>query len=185
MGLPEGAVAVGYLGRMHPEKGPDLLVEAMVRHLRDVPRAHLVLVGKGPLDDALRAAANPLGGRAHLLGEVVDDAAGLLAGLDVYAQPSRREGRSLSMLEAMAAALPTVAHRLPSVAEIHPEGTTAVLVAPEDVEALGGAILELVRDPTRRKSLGEAARARVSAFSMDTMVEAYVRLWRASLPVRA
>src|SRR5262249_33757825 len=84
LGLPDAAVAVGYLGRMHPEKGPDLLVEAMVRHLRDVPEAHLVLVGKGPLDAALRAAAAPLGGRAHLLGEVVDDAAGLLAGLDVY-----------------------------------------------------------------------------------------------------
>jgi glycosyltransferase involved in cell wall biosynthesis len=185
IGLPDGAVAIGYLGRMHQEKGPDLLVEAMARHLRDVPEAHLVLVGKGPLDAALRAAAAPLGERAHLLGEVVDDAAGLLSGLDVYAQPSRREGRSLSMLEAMASALPTVAHRLPAVAELHPDGTTGVLVALEDVDALGGALLALVRDPVRRKALGEAARARVAAFSMDAMVEAYVRLWRASLPVNA
>jgi glycosyltransferase involved in cell wall biosynthesis len=185
IGLPDGAVAVGYLGRMHPEKGPDLLVEAMVRHLRDVPEAHLVLVGKGPLDAALRAAARPLGERAHLLGEVIDGADGLLAGLDVYAQPSRREGRSLAMLEAMAAGLPTVAHQLPAVAELHPDGTTALLVAPEDVDVLGTAILGLVRDPVRRKGLGDAARARASAFSMDAMVEAYVRLWRASLPVDA
>ncbi len=135
MGLPDGAVAVGYLGRMHPEKGPDLLVEAMVRRLRDVPEAHLVLVGKGALDGALREAAAPLGARAHLLGEVVDGAAELLAGLDVYAQPSRREGRSVAMLEAMAASLPTVAHRLPAVSELHPDGTTAVLVPPEDGSA--------------------------------------------------
>ncbi|HEY1905940.1 MAG TPA: acetyl-CoA carboxylase biotin carboxylase subunit, partial [Myxococcaceae bacterium] len=40
-------------------------------------------------------------------------------------------------------------------------------------------------DPARRRAMGEAARARVSAFSMDAMVEAYVRLWRASVPVRA
>jgi glycosyltransferase involved in cell wall biosynthesis len=53
------------------------------------------------------------------------------------------------------------------------------------VDALGAALLGLVRDPTRRKALGEAARARVAAFSMDAMVEAYVRLWRASLPERA
>ncbi|MGZ6076184.1 MAG: glycosyltransferase [Myxococcaceae bacterium] len=180
MGLPDEAVAVGYLGRMHPEKGPDLLVEAMTRHLLDEPRAHLVLVGGGPLDDALRAAAAPLGARAHLLGEVVDGAAGLLAGLDVYAQPSRREGRSLAMLEAMAASLPTIAHRLPAVSELHPDGSTAMLVPPEDTGALGAAIRELVRDPARRRALGVAARARVSAFSMETMVEAYVRLWRAS-----
>ena len=133
---------------------------------------------------ALREAAAPLGARAHLLGEVVDGAAELLAGLDVYAQPSRREGRSVAMLEAMAAALPTVAHRLPAVSELHPDGTTAVLVPPEDVDALGEALLGLVRDPERRRALGEAARARVAAFSMDAMVEAYVRLWRASVPVR-
>ena len=185
MGLPADAVAIGYLGRMHPEKGPDLLVEAMVRQLREVPRAHLVLVGRGPLDDALRAAAAPLGGRAHLLGEVVDGASALLAGLDVYAQPSRREGRSLAMLEAMGASLPTVAHRLPAVAELHPDGRTAVLVPPGDVDALGAALHALVQDPARRRALGTAARARVAAFSLDTMVEAYVRLWRASLPVRA
>ena len=137
-------MAVGYLGRMHPEKGPDLLVEAMLRHLRDVPQAHLVLVGRGPLDESLRAATAPLGPRAHLLGEVVEGAADLLAGLDVYAQPSRREGRSLAMLEAMAAGLPTVAHRLPAVAELHPDDTTAVLVALEDVDALGAALLALV-----------------------------------------
>ena len=153
LGLPEDAVAIGYLGRMHPEKGPDLLVEAMARYLGDVPRAHLVLVGRGPLDEALRAAAAPLGARAHLLGEVVDGAAGLLAGLDVYAQPSRREGRSLAMLEAMAAALPTVAHRLPAVSELHPDGATAVLVPPEDTAALGAALRDLVLDPARRTAL--------------------------------
>jgi glycosyltransferase involved in cell wall biosynthesis len=185
MGLPEDAVAVGYLGRMHAEKGPDLLVEAMVQHLRDVPRAHLVLVGRGPLDEALCAAATPLGARAHLLGEVVNGAAGLLAGLDVYAQPSRREGRSLAMLEAMAAALPTVAHRLPAVSELHPDGTTAVLVPLEDTRALGEALRGLVLDPARRRALGEAARIRVAGFSMEAMVEAYVRLWRASVPGQA
>jgi glycosyltransferase involved in cell wall biosynthesis len=185
MGLPDDAVAVGYLGRMHREKGPDLLVEAMVRHALDLPQAHLVLIGRGPLDDALRTAVAPLGERAHLLGEVVEGAADLLAGLDVYAQPSRREGRSLSMLEAMAASLPTVAHRLPAVAELHPDGSTAVLVAVEDGAALGGALRSLVLDPARRAALGNAARARVAAFSMDAMVEAYVRLWRAAAPVRA
>ena len=185
IGLPPGAVAIGYLGRMHPEKGPDLLLEAMVRHLADLPEAHLVLIGSGPLEGALRAAAAPLGERAHLLGEVVDGAERLLAGLDLYAQPSRREGRSLAMLEAMGAGLPTVAHRLPAVTELHADGATALLVPPGDVGALGGALRALVLDPARRAALGATARERASAFSMEAMVEAYVRLWRASLPARA
>jgi glycosyltransferase involved in cell wall biosynthesis len=60
-----------------------------------------------------------------------------------------------------------------------------VLVPPEDVNALGEALLGLVQGPGAPRSLGAAARTRVAAFSLDAMVEAYVRLWRASVPVRA
>jgi glycosyltransferase involved in cell wall biosynthesis len=185
LGLPENAVAIGYLGRMHTEKGPDLLVEAVTRRLRHLADLHLVLIGGGPLEAALKAAAAPLGSRVHLLGEIVEGATALLAGLDLYAQPSRREGRSLSMLEAMAAGLPTVAHRLPAVQELHRDGESALLVPLEDVEALAGALQTLALDPERRRSMGQCARERVRAFSMDGMVEAYVRLWRASIPARA
>jgi glycosyltransferase involved in cell wall biosynthesis len=185
LGLPEHAVAIGYLGRMHVEKGPDLLVQAITSHLRDLSDVHLVLVGTGPLAASLAAEAAPLGSRAHLLGEVVDGAAALLAGLDIYAQPSRREGRSLSMLEAMAVGLPTVAHRLAAVQELHRDGESALLVPSEDVGALAGALRMLTLDPERRRAMGQCARERVRAFSMDGMVEAYVRLWRASVPARA
>ncbi len=185
LGLPDDAVAIGYLGRMHAEKGPDLLVEAVTRHLACLTDVHLVLIGGGPLESSLQAASAPLGSRMHLLGEVVELAATLLAGLDIYAQPSRREGRSLSMLEAMAAGLPTVAHRLPAVEEIHLEGETALLVPPEDTAALGQALRALVLDPAGRQAMGARARERVRQFSMDAMVEAYIRLWRASVPARA
>jgi len=185
LGLPANAVAIGYLGRMHAEKGPDLLVEAVTRHLRHLADVHLVLIGGGPLESSLKAAAAPLGSRVHLLGEVVDGATALLAGLEVYAQPSRREGRSLSMLEAMAAGLPTVAQRLPAVQELHRDGESALLVQPGDVEALAGALQTLALDPEKRRSMGQRAQERVRIFSMDGMVEAYVRLWRASVPARA
>jgi glycosyltransferase involved in cell wall biosynthesis len=88
------------------------------------------------------------------------------------------------MLEAMAAGLPTVAHRLPAVSELHADGDSAFLVPPEDTGALAAALRALALDPGRRRAMGEQARRRVRDSSMEAMVEAYVRLWRASVPAR-
>jgi glycosyltransferase involved in cell wall biosynthesis len=58
-------------------------------------------------------------------------------------------------------------------------------VPPEDTAALGQALRALVLDPAGRQAMGARARERVGQFSMDAMVEAYIRLWRASVPARA
>jgi glycosyltransferase involved in cell wall biosynthesis len=179
MGLPENAVALGYLGRMHEEKGPDRVLEGFLWRLGDRPEVHLVLIGVGPLEPSLRSRArgHP---NVHLLGEVTQGASLLLQGLDVYVQGSRREGRSLSMLEAMAAGLPTVAHALPAISEIH-SPDTALLVPLGDVEALGGAMERLARDEQLRRRMGSAARAHASRYSIHHMVDEYARLYRGEL----
>jgi len=187
MGVPAEAKVVGYLGRLHPEKGVDLLVDAFCTQLAAREDLHLVLIGQGPLEPQLRHLAQGHG-RIHFLGEVVD-AAALLAGLDVYVQPSRREGRSLAMLEAMAAALPTVAQALPALQEIHVQERTALLVPPGEHPPLAAAILRLLDDETLRVRLGQGAREHVQAFSVTAMVEAYAALYRdlvrTDLPRRA
>jgi glycosyltransferase involved in cell wall biosynthesis len=175
LGLPQEAVIVGFVGRLHEEKGPDRLLDAFLARFQGAPHVRLALVGAGPLDAKLRAGAT----NVHFVGEVVE-AATLLPGFDLYAQPSLREGRSLSMLEAMAAGLPTVAHDLPAVFEIHEPGRTALLVAVGDSHGLEEALALLVADPQRRMEMGARARQRSQRFSVDTMVGAYASLYRAA-----
>jgi glycosyltransferase involved in cell wall biosynthesis len=177
LGIREGALVVGYLGRLSPEKGPDVLLDAFGEVCRDRPDATLVLVGAGPMEAAIRARTE---GRRNVrvLGAVVDGRE-LLAAFDVYAQPSLTEGRSLSMLEAMAAGLPTVTTRLRPIEELHRDGVTALLVPPGDRRALAAALASLGADASLRERLGAAARSAVAAHSSDRMLAEYAALYRA------
>lgn len=183
MGVPDGARVIGYLGRLHEEKGVDLLIDAFLASFRTREDVHLVLVGKDGreghgFERALRARAEAEGGRRiHFLGEIMA-ASSLLAGFDIYVQPSRREGRSLSMLEAMAAGLPTVAQALPAMREIHVEGTTALLVPPATHPAFGPAIIQLLEDDELRIRIGRNAREHVRRHSVDAMAAAYAELYQ-------
>jgi glycosyltransferase involved in cell wall biosynthesis len=175
LGVPEGAIAVGYVGGLREIKGPDRLLQAFLDKFADRADVHLYLIGTGPMEADLRRTAS---GHAnvHFTG-VILNAARLLRGLDVYAQTSLSEGRSLSMLEAMAAGLPTIAHDLVPVREVH-SAETALLVPLGDRAALGAALLRLAGDAALRRRLGAAARERAAGHSIEPMVDAYEALYR-------
>jgi len=113
----------------------------------------------------------------HLTG-LIPNAASLLPGLDVYAQTSLSEGRSLSMLDAMAAGLPTLAHDLLPIREIHENEVTALLAPLGDRAALAAALAKLVTDAALRARLGTEARKRAQKHSIEPMVDAYEALYR-------
>ncbi|RKH27907.1 glycosyltransferase family 1 protein [Corallococcus praedator] len=179
LGLAQDATVVGYLGRLSEEKGPDLLVDAFLGHFAQETNTHLVMIGPGPMEASLRerAAASPLAGRVHFTGALLD-ASKLLPAFDVYVQPSRREGRSLSLLEAMAVGLPTVSHTVPAIREVHRDGQTALLVPTGDVKALADAVKRLTHDPELRARLGSAAKLESQRYSLANMVDAYAKLYR-------
>lgn len=176
LGIPEGTVAVGYAGGLREIKGPDRLLQAFLDKFADRGDVRLYLIGVGPMEQSLRAAAR---GHAnvHFTG-VIPNAARLLTALDVYAQTSLSEGRSLSMLEAMGAGLPTLAHDLVPIREIHGHEETALLVPVGDRAALGSALQRLAADPELRARLGARARERAHQHSIEPMVDAYETLYR-------
>ena len=176
LGIPEGAVAVGYAGGLREIKGPDRLLRAFLDKFADRGDVHLYLIGSGPMEESLRAAAR---GHAnvHFTG-LIPGASRLLTGLDVYAQTSLSEGRSLSMLEAMGAGLPTLAHDLVPVREIHGHEESALLVPLGDRAALGAALQRLVADGGLRAQLGARAKERARQHSIEPMIDAYETLYR-------
>ncbi|HVL18655.1 MAG TPA: glycosyltransferase [Gemmatimonadales bacterium] len=165
---PAAPQTVLTVARLDPQKGLHHLVAAAAL----VPEARVMVVGEGPERPALETeiARLGLGDRVHLLG-FRSDVPDLLAASDLFVLPSLFEGLPLSILEAMAAGKPVVATAIGGNDEAVVDGATGLLVPPGDPQALADAIRALLRDPERRRRLGEAGRRRAEAeFSATAMV---------------
>jgi len=166
---------VVYTGRLSREKGVDVLVRAFMSTDLD---AHLLIVGSGPLEPELRRAAerDP---RIHVLGfRPRPEALKLVRGSDVFVLPSRHEGLSTSLLEAMAMGIPPVATRVGGNVEVVEHGRTGLLVEPDDPAALAEAIRVLIDDPSLAAKLGNAARALVeSKYSWGVTFRQYLSIY--------
>jgi glycosyltransferase involved in cell wall biosynthesis len=156
LGVPRDAFLVLTMGRLHPNKGFDVLIEA-IAHLPDVVVA---IAGEGEERAALTALADRLGvsERVRFLGWR-DDQAALLAACDLFVCPSRHEPLGNVVLEAWSAARPVVAASSPGPAELIAHGTTGLLVPVEDARALAEAIAALRDQPARARALAAAGRA--------------------------
>ncbi|MCC6173782.1 MAG: glycosyltransferase [Chloroflexi bacterium] len=186
LGLPADGLILGTLGRLTQQKGHAVLLRALTVLHRDLPSTHLFLAGRGPLHDALQADASRLGiaDRVHLLG-VRRDRDRLFAAMDLFVLPSRWEGLSLALVEAMGAGRPVVATTVGGNPEVVSHERTGLLVPPDDPDALAEAIRRLARDEQARRTLGRAAAddARIR-FALEPHVEQIAALYRRGLTDR-
>jgi sugar transferase (PEP-CTERM/EpsH1 system associated) len=178
LGIRDGAVVIGTVGRLDPVKDHRGLLEAFGRIARH-PQAQLVVVGDGPCRAELEQVGRRLGldGRVLMLGER-QDVARILRALDVFALPSLGEGISNALLEAMASGLPVIATRVGGNPELVDHGVTGTLVSPRSAEALAAAFDRYLLDPALIRKHGEAGRQRaLRDFSLDRMFGAYDSLY--------
>ena len=183
----EDAWIVGTIGRMEALKDPLSLVRAFVRARELAPslagRMRLVMVGDGPLRQEIAAMLDRPALRevVWLAGER-SDVEELMRGFDCFVLPSRAEGSSNTILEAMATGLPVVATRVGGNADLIESGMTGTLVAPGDTEAMARAIVAYAVDRAAARRHAKAARRVVeSRFSVDRMVCDYASLYRRAL----
>lgn len=173
LGISDQIFAIATIARLDPVKDLDVLIQAVTTLNRDVP-AILLVVGDGSERRRLEnvAASLPGGNCIRFLGHR-DDARDLLAGVDAYANSSISEGISLTILEAMAAALPVVATRVGGTPEILDE-SCGRLVPSRSPGALAGVLKTLATEPALRATIGLAGRQRVeSRFTLERMVQEY------------
>jgi len=181
-GIVSGKVTLVFVGRLDPVKNIDILLHA-VAQLRGKGDPQLVIIGDGPLRASLERQTAQLGltDRAWFMG-CRRDVERWLKTADIFVQPSRWEGMSLSVLEAMAGGIPIVAGRCPGLIDMIEDGRTGLLVAPGDIQALSGAIDRLIGDPQYADGLARAAEGHVRRhFSLSAMIDAYTRLYEDSL----
>jgi glycosyltransferase involved in cell wall biosynthesis len=177
---------VGFVGRLAPEKGGEILLRAAQQVLRTRPRTKFVLVGDGPSRQAWELLASQLGiyDRVVFAG-VREDMPGVYASFQVVVLPSLCEAMPMCVLEAMAAGKPVIATRVGAVPKLVDQDQTGVLVEPGDVDGLSAAIIQILDDPGWAHRLGENGRARATEhFSADSMARRYVELYREVVDIR-
>jgi glycosyltransferase involved in cell wall biosynthesis len=170
---------IGFVGRMVNQKGVDVLLRAFALVERSHPTAKLILAGDGPDRPALMRLAKSLGlQRAMFLGWR-NDAANILADIDLLVVPSRWEGFGLVALEAMAMGKPVAASEVSALPEIVVPGDTGLLLTPGSVEELAEGIQAILSDPKRAAGMGRAGRERVrKEFPVERMARRTAELYR-------
>ena len=173
---PADRFTVVTVGRLIPIKNQASLLTAFAHTAG--PDDQLVIVGEGPLREALIRQARELGvaGRVHMPGLLPrDEVYRTLGGADLFVSPSYGEGLPLSVLEAMAAGLPTVLSDIAPHREIVEQAQVANLVPAGDVAALSVAMARLRdMDRTELEQLGSRGRQVVlDGFSLRSMAEGY------------
>jgi glycosyltransferase involved in cell wall biosynthesis len=178
--LPAAPV-VAFAGRLVPEKGADVLLDAFARVAGRHPAARLLVAGDGPQRGALaaQAAAAGLGGRVELLGHLGrEELERRFAGAWVQAAPVRwAEPFGLVAAEAAMRGTAVVASARGGLAEVVADGETGLLVPAGEAGALAGALDALLGDRERCERLGAAARRRALAvYAEDVLVDRLVAL---------
>jgi len=190
LGLAADVPVVGFVGRLDPDKGPDVLLEAAARLRVRHTRLQVAVVG-GDGDRRYgcrlraRAARPDLAGAVRWLG-YRSDAAVLCRAFDVLAAPSPAEPFGLVLLEAMAQGVPVVAAGGGGVPEIVRDGTDGLLVPPGDPAALAAALARVLDDPDLASRLAAAGPRRVrDAFPLARTAALTEAVYRRALAARS
>jgi len=187
LGLPLDALVFGTVARFGLYKGHSFLISAFERVKKQVPLAHLILVGDGPLKEKIQqqVAKAGLDESVHFLGQR-DDIPKLLRAIDVFVLPSiGSEGMPLVILEAMAAGVPCIASLLSGIPEVINSGNGDVgfLVPPGDSTVLAQAMISAANTPKDKlEELTKKAQNRVRHFySHDVVVKKLENIYETEL----
>lgn len=187
LGLPASGPLIGCFGRIRPQKGNDIFIDAMVRVLPKHPRVVAVMMG-GVADkdkaflDGLKQQAHDAGlaDRILFLPEAPDfQITGYFQALDLYIAPQRWEGFGLTPLEAMSCAVPAIATRVGAFEDLIKDGETGRLVDIEDTAAIADATDTVLQDLRLHAQWSAASRSRATEhFSITKEAAAITSVYR-------
>jgi glycosyltransferase involved in cell wall biosynthesis len=173
-GFRDGRRLVLAVGRLVPEKNHRLAIRALAA----LPDASLVIVGHGPLREALEREADAAGVRERVVFTGIrTDARALIGAADAIVLPSQSEGLPLVALEALAAGTPLVATSIRGVRELIGDGESALLVPAGDAEALADALRRVLEDDALAHRLRVNGLALAAEYSEQAMTARYLDLY--------
>jgi glycosyltransferase involved in cell wall biosynthesis len=167
------------VARLDYQKGIDVLLQAWRLVQQEAHQGRLLLVGSGPLQAQLELLAQALHIRDSIeFAGLQHDVSAQLHRGSLAVLPSRCEGMSNAILEAMACGLPCVATCVSGCEDLIQHGVNGLLVASEDYQAMAQALLTLLRDPVVARTYGQAARATVERrYAREHVIDQYANLY--------
>lgn len=177
LGLGQDEVVVVCVAEFTPNKNHAFLLDAWKRLVSRHQDAHLLLVGHGDKEAALKGKVQQerIAG-VHLLG-YRRDVPSILNAADLFVLTSRREGLPRCIMEAMAAGKPVVATRVRGNRDLVEDKVTGYLVELGDVEGLARALAQLTEDKQLRRKMGEAGRQKVEAYALERVLAEMARVY--------
>ncbi|HVQ16374.1 MAG TPA: glycosyltransferase [Vicinamibacterales bacterium] len=184
LGIPADAQVIGQAAWFREEKDHESLFKAFAQVRDRRPRAHLLLLGGGPLLEHCKQRAQQLaiGGSVTFAG-VVSDVVPYLQAMDIGClTPKGNEGFSNAIVEKMATGLPMVVTDVGGNKEAVTDAYNGFVVAPTDVSAIATRFAQLIDDESLRLAMGEASRRRVlEEFELGVMVRRHAELYESSI----
>lgn len=170
------------VARVHPQKAPEIWLQAALQVLRTQPQVYFVWADRGPLLNEMRRAVPPQYRKQIKFIGFRTDIAELLYLGDLFVLPSRFEGLPMVLLEAMAAGQACIATNVSGNPELIAHNERGVLVAPNQPLQLATALRELLTDQPRRERLGRAAQRFIQQnFTSERLSREYQDLFVALL----
>ncbi len=173
-GIREYDKQIVYVGRLSKEKGVDILIKAF----EEIKNCHLLIIGDGPEKNMLinLAKGNP---RIHFLGyKERDEAIKYIKGSDILILPSRQEGLSTTILEAMACKTPVIATNVGGNPEIIEHMKTGILISPENIQEIREAIKLLLENGNiAKKIVKEAYDIMIKEYEWNKVIEKYLKIY--------
>jgi glycosyltransferase involved in cell wall biosynthesis len=180
LGIPASSPVAGAIARLELQKGLVYFIQAVPIVLQQVPDAHFIISGDGPLHKVLCTEAEQQGvsSRVHFTGWE-SEVGRVLSVLNIMVTPSLWEAFGIVNLEAMACGVSVVASRINGIPEVVRDRETGLLVPPADPATLAQAIIDLMRDQERAHKMGECGREWVARqFSVSAMVKSHDQLYQ-------
>lgn len=179
LGIPSDAPVIGTVSVFRFQKRLDVWMEIATEILKQVPNAHFIIVGYGPLKEELHAKRASLGieERLHMPG-LKTDVKPYFSAMDIYMMSSIFEGLPIALLEAMSCSCAVISTKAGGVGEVIEDGKSGLLCEVDEYMKLVDAGVKLLLDPIQRTSIAAGARARVQQdFSIIKMASQLEQLY--------
>lgn len=182
LGIPEGNMVVGTVGRLTPVKGYKYLIKAAEKIVKTRLDTTFVFLGDGELLDELKNITSMFGIEENVkfLGWR-QDVTEVMSTFDIFVLPSLNEGMGRVLVEAMALGKPIVASDVGGITDLVVDGKNGFLVPAGDVEIMVVRINDLLESAKKRKKMGENGKSRSVNYSSDLMVKKIDQLYHTML----